>query len=115
MSSSATEYLFRRDEVLQALYWMAGEGIGASATLGQMEVLLARDGADMVPLLAEMVEEGLLEVSASGVYRLTEPGREAGARSFALEFDGWIGQAHGDCGPDCACRGQGGTVHGCLG
>lgn len=114
MNAWAAEYLLRRDEILQLLFWMAGEGIGTSATQGQMEALLGMDAEDVGTVLRAMEIDGLVGTDAGGAYHLTDAGRDAGARSFALEFDGWTGQAHGECGPECACHAQGGEAGGCT-
>lgn len=98
------EYLFWRDEILQVMYWMAGEGLGEDAGPSNLIPFLGGDEPELAVLLERIADEGFVEVATAGRYRLTELGKDAGKRSFALEFEGLLGQAHGECGPDCWCH-----------
>ncbi len=94
-----------RDDILQAMYWMRGEGFGEEAD-GQMlrSFLVVNEGL-LREQLEILAEEGYLEESG-GRYRLSELGVKEGGRRFADEFAGLQGTAHGDCGPDCpTCKG----------
>lgn len=102
--TAAEEYLLWRDEILQVMYWMLGEGLAAEAGPEQLMVFLGGDRGVLQTILAEVSAEGFLEARGGGLYALTELGKDAGKRSFALEFDGLLGQAHGECGPDCWCH-----------
>lgn len=98
------EYLFWRDEILQVMYWLAGEGLGENVGPATLKTFLGGDEPDLVVLMDQMVREGFLDRSAGALFRLTPLGTDAGKRSFAIEFDGLLGQAHGECGPDCWCH-----------
>ena len=98
------EYLFWRDEILQVMYWLAGEGLGENVGPAPLRTFLGGDEPDLVVLMDQMVREGFLERSSNALFRLTPLGTDAGKRSFAIEFDGLLGQAHGECGPDCWCH-----------
>jgi len=102
--SAVDEYLFWRDEILQVMYWMAGERLGDEVAAATVRTFLGGDEPALEALMAQLTEEGFLEPVPPGRHRLTEMGRSAGRRSFALEFEGLTGQAHGECGPDCWCH-----------
>ncbi|MBO0687355.1 MAG: hypothetical protein J2P45_29755 [Candidatus Dormibacteraeota bacterium] len=102
--SPAEEYLFWRDEILQVMYWMLGEGLAAEAGAAQIQVFLGGDEPQLAQIMEQVAAEGFLEPRAQDGYALTELGKDAGRRSFALEFEGLLGQAHGECGPDCWCH-----------
>ncbi|GAC1657525.1 MAG: hypothetical protein NVS9B1_15430 [Candidatus Dormibacteraceae bacterium] len=102
--SLAEEYLFWRDEILQVMYWLAGEGLGEEVGPPTLRTFLGGDEPDLRLLMDQMVGEGFLATGARSLYRLTALGTDAGKRSFALEFEGLLGQAHGECGPDCWCH-----------
>ncbi len=96
--------LRRRDDILQAMYWMRGEGFGEEADAGSLVSFLVVDEDLLREQLAILVEEGYLEESGER-YRLSELGMKEGGRRFADEFAGLQNTAHGQCGPDCPhCR-----------
>jgi hypothetical protein len=104
-SSDPIDALRCRDDILQAMYWMRGEGFGEEADAGSLVSFLAVDEALLREQLAILVEEDYLEESG-GRYRLSEVGVKEGGRRFADEFAGLQNTAHGQCGPDCPhCQG----------
>lgn len=92
-----------RDEVLQAMYWMAGEKLGDTPATAQLARFLAVPPATLEPYLERFVLDGWLERDGGG-YRMTAEGAELGKRGFAEEFSGLTGQAHGECDDDCWCH-----------
>lgn len=102
--SLSEEYLYWRDEILQVMYWLAGEGLGSEVGPATLKTFLGGDEPELVMLLDQMVREGFIERAGVQLYGLTPLGTDAGKRSFALEFEGLLGQAHGECGPDCWCH-----------
>lgn len=102
--SLSEEYLFWRDEILQVMYWLAGEGLGQEVGPAVLRTFLGGDEVALVAVLGQMVNEGFVERSDATLFRLTPLGSDAGKRSFAIEFEGLLGQAHGECGPDCWCH-----------
>lgn len=98
------DYLFWRDEVLQVMYWMSGEGLGDVVAPGDLVSFLRAPARLISAVMERVTEERFLEPAGPGAYRLTELGKDAGKRSFALEFDGMLSQGHGDCDPDCWCH-----------
>ncbi len=94
-----------RDDILQAMYWMRGEGFGEDADAASLTSFLALDEGLLREQLEILVDEGYLE-EAEGRYRLSEFGAKEGGRRFADEFSGLQETAHGECGPECPhCQG----------
>ena len=92
-----------RDEVLQAMYWMRGEGLADAPGSADLARFLAVPAETLAPYLERFADEGYLERTGAG-YRLTPTGEELGKRAFADEFAGLTGQAHGECDDDCWCH-----------
>lgn len=92
-----------RDEVLQAMYWLAGEQLADAPDAEQLSRFLAVPPATLAPYLERFVRDGFLERAGDG-YRMTPAGEEVGKRGFADEFAGLTGQAHGECDADCWCH-----------
>jgi DNA-binding PadR family transcriptional regulator len=102
---SALDELFWRDEILQALFWMRGEGLADAVTPSDLARFPAVDEAVIAAALARMAEEGYLEAGPFlRSYRLTPLGAQEGGRRFRDEFTGLTRQAHGECGPGCWCH-----------
>ncbi|MFN2433210.1 MAG: hypothetical protein ABR599_10430 [Gemmatimonadota bacterium] len=96
-----------RDEVLELLYWLEGEGLEDSATLAGLARFLVHEEADVRRTLDALVRRGdvLPEEEGAGRYRLSEVGRREAARRFAEEFAPLLSQGHGECNdPDCDCH-----------
>lgn len=96
----------RRDEILQIMFWMRGEGLGNAPTPADLRRLLPpADGDRLDDDLAALRASGLVEDADGGGYRLTDAGREEGGRRFAEAFDGMTRQGHGACSdPLCDCH-----------
>ncbi|MBA2314479.1 MAG: hypothetical protein H0V87_03750 [Chloroflexi bacterium] len=94
-----------RDDILQALYWLRGEGFGADADADAIARLVTLDAGLVREQLAQLVGEGLLEARGSR-FQLTDAGSREGGRRFADEFADLQLTAHGECAPDCPhCEG----------
>ncbi len=100
---SELETLRVRDEVLQAMYWMRAEGIDDAPTEEALARFLAVGAETLRLYLERFCADGYLEPATPG-YRLTPVGEEAGKRTFAEEFAGLTGAAHGECDADCWCH-----------
>lgn len=99
------EALRCRDDILQAMYWMRGEGFGEDVDVRGMTGFLDLDANLLAEQLDILVEEGQLTESG-GRYVLTELGAREGGRRFHDEFSDLQKTAHGECGPDCPyCKG----------
>jgi hypothetical protein len=108
------DYLYWRDEFLQVMYWMLGEGIASQPNVSQLESFVGDRNADTYATLRRMADEGYVKEVAEGTYALTDLGLNHGKRSFADEFRELTHQAHGECGPDCIfCHGPDADPEGC--
>ena len=92
-----------REEVLQAMYWMRSEGFGEAPTNEELARFLAVPKETLDVYLGRFAAEGYLDRAGAG-FTLTEQGAELGKRTFAEEFAGLTGQAHGECDDDCWCH-----------
>jgi hypothetical protein len=102
--SDALRALYWRDEILQLMFWIRGEGFGEAIDPALLERFLGVDAQVAVQYLDRLVGEELLERTADDLYRLTEQGHLLGARVFADEFADLTKPAHGECGADCWCH-----------
>jgi len=96
----------RRDEVLELLYWLEGEGFGGVATLSRLTRFLAYGEPEIEATLEFLVRRGDVRLEPdTAEYRLTETGRGEAARRFAEEFAPLLSQGHGECNdPNCDCH-----------
>jgi hypothetical protein len=92
-----------REEVLQAMYWLAGEGITDAPTAEELSRFLAVPPQTLKIYLERFADDRYLE-RVEGGYRMTPKGEELGKRSFADEFAGLTGPTHGECDEDCWCH-----------
>lgn len=96
----------RRDELLQVMYWMRGEGLGEAVGPADVARLLAENALELIAAdLRGMAEAGLAAPAGGGRYRLTEAGMREGARRFGEAFADFVQQGHGACSdPACDCH-----------
>lgn len=109
MSEASGKDIALRDELLELLYWLEGEGLRESATLAGIIRFLAHPEVEVQASLAQLVRRGdvvvVVEESGGPEYRLTEVGRREAARRFAEDFAPLLGQGHGECNdPECECH-----------
>ncbi len=114
--------LFWKDEILQVLFWMDGEGLGGKVTNAQLVPLLNSTNENLQFHLKKLVEQKILgveEIDDVPNYSLTLLGRSEAAKRFSDAFQGLQKAGHGECGPDCEfCYGPDGVklencVHHC--
>ena len=111
--------LFWKDEILQVLYWMKGEGFGEAVTLEQVVPLLNSSKANLKWHLNKLVKEDFL-TKEKDLFKLTDLGNKEAGRRFSDAFSGLQKAGHGECGPDCEfCYGTDGVklencVHNCA-
>jgi hydrogenase maturation protease len=105
--------LERRDEVLQVMFWLTGEGLGPDVPADAIARFIGDERA-VAAVLAHLLEQGYAEGrdTAGGEprYRLTPLGEVEGRRRFLDEFAPYLARgAHGgECGsPDCDCHAGG--------
>lgn len=97
--------LFWRDELLQILYWMRGEGLQDVVVAADLVPLLLADEALVQRQLQRLLDDGYVAADGDTGYCLTEMGITEGARRFADAFEGMTGQGHGVCNnPFCDCH-----------
>ena len=93
-----------RDEILQVMYWMTGEGLGIEFSIADLQKFLPSEQTVLAEDLEVMVLSGLLE-SRDEKFVLTEQGKKEGGRRFADEFESMIKPGHFECDePDCDCH-----------
>jgi hydrogenase maturation protease len=108
--------LKRRDEILQILFWLHGEGFGPDVALTDV-LRFASDERAVRATLGQLVEDRYLETvgdaAGSVRYRLTPVGAHEGRRRFLDEFEPYLARhAHGECGSaNCDCH-RGGECRG---
>jgi len=125
VEKSSLRSLFWKDEILQVLYWMNGEGFGNEVPVVQILSLLNTNEANLLYHINNMVEEGVLLASSPELNTTTKVAlaidvkKEAGRR-FADAFQGYQKAGHGECGPDCEfcygpdCQKLENCVHNCA-
>ena len=101
--SETLRVLYWRDEILQVMFWLKGEGFGDQVDPTLLERFLGVDAEIGIQYLDRLVEEGLLN-PVDGRFELTETGRRMGARIFSDEFSELTKSSHGECGADCWCH-----------
>lgn len=124
IEKSPLRTLFWRDEILQVLYWMDGEGFGSWISAQQMLAFLQTNPENLLYHLKKLTSEGYLEIQGKSLKEntpvsLSAMGKEEAGRHFAEAFQGLQKAGHGECGPDCTfCYGPDGVklencVHHC--
>lgn len=124
IEKSALRALFWRDEILQVLYWMDGEGFGNEFSVDQILPLLQTNRANLLFHLEKLAREGYLARKSGNPgdkvqFGFTNFGKKEAGRRFSEAFSGMQKAGHGECGPDCEfCYGPDGVklencVHDC--
>lgn len=97
-----------RDEILQVMFWMQGEGLSDAPSPEELAPFLNTDAENVRTHLRRMFADGFVvraERDGPARYVLTERGRKDGGRLFEEEFAGLTNQGHGECNdPNCACK-----------
>lgn len=125
IESSPLRALFWREEILQVLYWMDGEGFGSWVSAPQIITFLNTNSANLLYHLEKMVEQGYLVIQGdsfkeASLVGLSSLGKKEAGRQFSEAFQGLQKAGHGECGPDCEfCYGTDGSkldncVHNCA-
>ena len=96
----------RRDQLLELLYWIEGEGFPGGAEVEALARFLAMPAHLVVETLSDLESRGEIAPDpVTGHFKLTEQGRREGARRFADEFAPLLSQGHGECNdPHCDCH-----------
>ena len=100
----AVDLLFWRDEILQVMYWMEGEGLTRACSFADLKRFLQADVGVLDSAMASLLAHGWVE-SAEDRFTLTAAGRVEGGRRFADEFEPMLKPGHFECDePDCECH-----------
>lgn len=117
---NAVTALFWREEILQVLYWMDGEGLAVSVPFGRLMVLLNTSSENLRYHLQKNIKEGYLltedkEVTETCSVQLTPVGKKEAGSIFRNAFEGMQKGGHGECGPDCEfCYSEGEKLEDCV-
>ena len=107
----ALQAIYWRDEILQVMYWLKGEGLGEDVAPDDLLRFLEADPGRLGERLVELVEDGYLDpLPGDRVrYRLSALGIAEGRRRFLDEFAPFLGrESHSECGdPECECHTSG--------
>ena len=107
---SFEKHLAVRDELLQVMYWLRGEGIAKDVVAADLTRWMSIDSMQIHSILVELAEAKLVEAVASpqpgqARFRLTESGVKEGGRRFADEFADLTRPGHFECAdPHCECK-----------
>ena len=110
----ALDALYWRAEILQAMYWMRGEGIASRVGAPQLADFLTADHEVVKSQLRDLETDGYLTGDQTS-YELTALGVSEGGRSFQDEFGDLTRPAHYECGPGCWCQDPDHTGEPCPG
>lgn len=103
---AALDELYWKDEILQVMYWLAGESLADEVDSRQLADFLAANEQTVAREVSRLAAEGYLECvpGRSPRYRLSELGQQEGGRSFRDEFAELTRRGHGECSPGCVCQ-----------
>lgn len=100
----ALRRMYWRDEILQVMFWIEGEGLGDEVDAATVARFLGIDADVATTYLDRLVDDGYLHRDEQVRYRLSSAGRQEGSRIFAVEFAELTRPGHGECGADCWCH-----------
>jgi hypothetical protein len=103
MDGDPLEELRWRAEILEALYWMRGEGLAEAVDPPSLARFLASDVSTIAQHMRLLCSDGFLQANGDA-FGLTPLGLKEGGRSFHDAFSDYIRPAHGECGASCWCR-----------
>ncbi len=112
-ADSDNEPLAARDELLQVMYWLRGEGIAKEVAAKDLVRWISLDAMRVQSLLVDLAEAKLVEIVSGGdtgdaSFRLTDSGVKEGGRRFADEFAELTKPGHYECAdPNCECKRSG--------
>jgi hypothetical protein len=101
--TEALRRLYWREEILQVMFWIRGEGFGDSVSPSLLSRFLGVDADRGLQYLDRLVDDGYL-TKAGLDYSLSDLGRAEGGRIFANEFAELTQPSHGECGATCWCH-----------
>ncbi len=120
INKNAVDALFWREEILQVLYWMEGEGLEDAVPFSRLLSLLNTTSENLLLHLKKNIIAGYLqtedeELSENSFIKLTPFGKKEGGNIFRNAFEGMQKGGHGECGPDCEfCYSEGEKLEDCV-
>jgi len=120
INNNALNILFWREEILQVLYWMDGEGLASAVSFSRLLSLLDTSPENLLLHLQKNIETGYIktesgELSESSTVQLTPSGKKEAGGIFRNAFEGMQKAGHGECGPDCEfCYLEGEKLEDCV-
>ncbi len=101
-NQNALDALFWREEILQVLYWMDGEGLAAAVPFNRLLSLLNTTPENLLHHLQKNIEAGYLKieedsVSENSLMQLTPAGKKEAGGIFRNAFEGMQKAGHGEC------------------
>jgi hypothetical protein len=107
----ALQGIYWRDEILQVMYWLQGEGLLDEVMADDLRRFLKTDPGRLEERLDQLAQEGYLKAGPGdlGRYRLSPWGINEGRRRFLDEFTPFLGrESHVECGDQaCECHTSG--------
>ena len=109
-TGSPSERIAAKDELLQVMYWLRGEGIAQEVKAQELARWISLEPLQVHSLLVDLAESKLVEIApgaerSDAHFRLTDSGVKEGGRRFADEFAELTKPGHYECGdPNCECR-----------
>ncbi|MDQ6610433.1 MAG: hypothetical protein M3Y85_11500 [Bacteroidota bacterium] len=119
-NKAALDALFWREEILQVLYWMHGEGLADAVPFKRLLSLLNTSPENLLHHLRKNIEAGYLEaedstVNENSAIQLSATGKKEAGAIFRNAFEGMQKAGHGECGPDCEfCYSEGVKLEDCV-
>lgn len=117
---NALNALFWREEILQVLYWMEGEGLADAVPFGRLLTLLNTTPDNLLYHLQRNIDEGYIktdkgELTGESAIQLSSGGKKEAGGIFRNAFEGMQKGGHGECGPDCEfCYDEGEKLEDCV-
>jgi DNA-binding IclR family transcriptional regulator len=98
---AAVSEIARRDEVLELLFWMRGQGFGEALSARDLAAFLVYPEPEIATTLQTLASLGAVERRAGSFYALTEAGLPEARRRFVDDFREMLAEGHGECGFSC--------------
>lgn len=95
--------LYWRDEIVQVVLWLRGEGGDERIDAPTLQRFLGLDPAASLGHLRSLVDRGVLQVLRDGRYALTPYGEQIGERIVAGRTAEVPQPREGPCGRECWC------------
>lgn len=92
--------LARRDDILELLFWMRGQGFADSLSVGEVARFLTHAEDDVAASLEKLAALGALERDGDR-YRLSAEGLPEARRRFVDDFRDMLADGHGECNFSC--------------